>query len=233
MKAYLLAAGLGTRLRPLTNTVPKCMVPIRQKPMLAIWLDLLAKHGVTDVLINTHYLRPTVAEFIKQYNESHTNIRVTEFFEETLLGSAGTLAENKSFVAGEENFLICYADILTNLNITDMVKLHKSHTGHLTMALFHAENPSACGIATLDEKKLITNFIEKPENPTSDLANAGIYVTDQHFFDLIDDTRPQDIGFSVLPKLSGQMYGYETNAYVLDVGTMEKYERAQKEFPED
>ena len=231
MKAFLLAAGLGTRLRPMTNTVPKCMVPIRQKPMLAIWLELLARHGVTEVLVNTHYLRPTVSEFIKQYNASQSDIKVTEFFEETLLGSAGTIAENKNFVAGEEDFLICYADILTNIDLTDMVKLHRSHKGHLTMALFHAENPSACGIATLDEKKLITNFIEKPEHPTSDLANAGIYVTDQHFFDLIDDTRPQDIGFSVLPKLAGDMYGYETDAYVLDVGTMEKYERAQKEFP--
>ena len=231
MKAFLLAAGLGTRLRPMTNTVPKCMVPIRQKPMLAIWLDLLARHGVTEVLINTHYLRPTVSEFIKQYNASQSDIKVTEFFEETLLGSAGTIAENKNFVAGEDDFLICYADILTNINLTDMVKFHRSHKGHLTMALFHAENPSACGIATLDENKLITNFIEKPANPTSDLANAGIYVTDQHFFDLIDDTRPQDIGFSVLPKLAGDMYGYETNAYVLDIGSMEKYERAQKEFP--
>ena len=105
MKAFLMAAGLGTRLRPITNTIPKCMVPIQGKPLLAWWMDLFEKHGVSDVLINTHYLPESVRKFIDFYNknpEHHT--KMIESYEPILLGSAGTLRKNRDFVAGENSF---------------------------------------------------------------------------------------------------------------------------------
>ena len=126
MKAFLMAAGLGTRLRPITNTIPKCMVPIQGKPLLAWWMDLFEKHGVSDVLINTHYLPESVRKFIDLYNknpEHHT--KMIESYEPILLGSAGTLRKNRDFVVGENSFLICYADNLTNADLTALAAFHK------------------------------------------------------------------------------------------------------------
>jgi mannose-1-phosphate guanylyltransferase len=114
-KAFLLAAGRGERLRPLTDKIPKCLVPIGGRPMLSIWLDLLEYHDITDVLINVHHLPQVVLEFVKQYR-GPVNIRT--FHEEKLLGSAGTIRENRDFVEGEESFWVFYADNLTSADLT-------------------------------------------------------------------------------------------------------------------
>lgn len=234
MKAYLLAAGYGTRLRPLTNTIPKCMVPIKGRPLLSWWMELFEKHGINEVLINTHYLREPVREFIKQYNKQHSDMRLYETYENELLGSGGTVAKNKEFVRGEDSFLICYADNITKANLSDMIKVHANHPGCLTMGLFHTNNPRGCGIAALDNENKIIEFIEKPDEPQSDLANAGIYVADNRIFEYIPAVTPDkpliDFGKEVLPNLIGNMYGYEIKEYLLDIGTPENYKKAQEEW---
>ena len=173
MKAYLLAAGYGTRLKPLTDTTPKCMVPIHGQPLLGWWLTLLQRHGVTDVLVNTHYLPEPVRAFIEDYNRQNTGLTVYEAYEPELLGSGGTVRENRAFVRGEEDFLICYADNLTNANLTAFQDFHRKHNGILSMALFHTNVPKQCGIAELDANERISAFEEKPEQPKSNLANTG------------------------------------------------------------
>ena len=232
MKAFLMAAGLGTRLRPITNTIPKCMVPIQGKPLLAWWMDLFEKHGVSDVLINTHYLPESVRRFIDFYNknpEHHT--KMIESYEPILLGSAGTLRKNRDFVAGENSFLICYADNLTNADLTALAAFHKKLNPVLTMGLFHTNNPTGCGIATVDKNNIITEFIEKPEHPKSNLANAGIYLASQSLFNFIPNHNGEiDMGKDVLPLLVGKMAGYEVKEYILDIGTMKNYHKAQEEW---
>lgn len=104
MKAFLLAAGYGTRLRPLTNTTPKCLVPICGKPLLAWWLQLFERYNIQEVLINTHYLPDAVREFINKHNKSTSKVRIEEFYEPLLLGSGGTILANKNFVGSEKNF---------------------------------------------------------------------------------------------------------------------------------
>lgn len=233
MKAFLLAAGYGTRLRPITDTLPKCLVPICDKPLLWWWFKLLEKHGVNEVLLNTHYLRNMVVDFIKTYNNSNDKLEICEFYEAELLGSGGTVFANKQFVDSEESFIICYADNLTNINITEMLSVHKSHEAILTMALFHTNNPKQCGIAQLDYNKKIIDFVEKPENPEGDLANAGIYIVRKDIFDIISltDFRDDiDLGKDILPLLVNNMYGYEMKDYLLDIGTLENYKKAQGEW---
>lgn len=230
MKAFLLAAGYGTRLKPLTDTTPKCLVPIKCRPLLAWWFDLLLKHGVTDAIVNTHYLAAQVRNFITGYNALHTGLNVREFYEPELLGSGGTVLANKTFVADEENFMICYADNLTNVNLTQMQKFHKSHDAVMTMALFHTNHPTQCGIASLDNRGLVTSFIEKPEHPECDLANAGVYIARQKIFKYFPDRPVIDLGKDVLPNLIGKMYGWEIKDYLLDIGTPDNYEKAQKEW---
>lgn len=234
MKAFLLAAGYGTRLRPLTNTIPKCLVTIHGQPLLGWWLALLRQHGVTDVLINTHYLPKPVRTFMQDYNRRHTGLTVYEAYEPELLGSGGTIRANRDFVQGEESFLICYADNLTNANLTAFQDFHRKHGDVLSMALFHTNMPEQCGIATLDERDCVVSFVEKPEHPQSDLANAGMYIADQRLFDYIDsDKSPLDFGKDVLPRLVGKMYGWPTEGYLIDIGTMENYQRAKREWTYD
>ena len=230
MKAFLLAAGLGSRLRPITNTTPKCMVSIGGRPLLYWWMRLLSKHNVDEVLVNTHYLPAMVREFIFDHNKLGHKPYIHEFYESKLLGSGGTVRENQDFVRQEESFLICYADNLTSANLTKLVSLQNQCRGVMTMALFHANKPEQCGIATLDYQKKIVSFIEKPEFPQSDLAYAGIYVASPQLFSFIPTGDVVDFGKDVLPKLVGHMYGCEISDYLLDIGTLDNYAKAQKEW---
>ena len=233
MKAFLLAAGYGTRLRPLTETVPKCLVPVRGRPLLGWWLDLLRRHGVSGVLINTHYLPEQVDAYVDGYCQEYPELAVETVFEPELLGSGGTVSRNRGFVGKDEDFLICYGDVLTDLNLTDMARFHQTHSGVLTMALYHAPHPSQCGIVQMDAEGRIQTFQEKPDKPASDLANAGVYLARRSLLDRLPDTVPLDFGGDVLPKLTGNIYGYLPDCYLLDIGSMERYQRAQEEWPHD
>lgn len=230
MKAFLLAAGYGTRLQPLTNTIPKCLVPIQGRPLLGWWFELLRSHGISEVLVNTNYLPEPVREFIAQQNRTQNGLTAYEYYEPKLLGSGGTIRENRDFVAGEESFLICYADVLTNADLSEFERFHNAHDGMLSMALFHTNLPHQCGIAALDQNARITEFEEKPAHPKSDLANAGIYLARQTIFDLLPEKPVLDFGLDVLPRLIGHMFGWLTEGYLIDIGTMENYERANKEW---
>ncbi|WP_281254502.1 nucleotidyltransferase family protein [Paenibacillus rigui] len=225
-----MAAGLGTRLRPLTNQMPKCLVPIKGKPLLEIWLELLEKHGVTEVLINLHYKAEMVHVFLQQYNGP---IRVHCVYEEQLLGSAGTIRENQAFVQAGEPFFIINADNLTNINLTRMMEAYLANPSILFMALFQSADPQSCGIAVLGERQMITGFVEKPVQPKSNLANAGIYIADERLFSYLTKDTPADLGTDVFPQLIGIMKGYMLSEYLLDIGTMEAYLKAQEEWPYD
>lgn len=234
MKAFLLAAGYGTRLRPITDTIPKCMVPIHGQPLLGWWFQLLLKHGITDVLVSTHYLPDSVRSYIREYNEGDTGLAAYEIYEPELLGSGGTIRANRNFVSDEEPFLICYADNLTDANLTAFQNFHHQHDGVLSMALFHTNLPKQCGIAELNGQNCIVDFVEKPDIPKSNLANAGMYIANQTLFDYIDAIKPQlDFGKDVLPRLIGKMYGWPTQGYLIDVGTMDNYKRANEEWSYD
>ena len=230
MKAFLLAAGFGTRLRPLTDQIPKCLVPIQGKPLLEWWFLLLKKHGVTEVLVNTHYLAEQVRAFIHLYNTRNTGLAVTEYYEPILLGSGGTVLANREFVSGEQEFFICYADNLTNIDLTSLLAAHREGGEVLTMALFRASHPEQCGIAELDKYGRIVSFIEKPSSPQSNLANAGIYVAGQRLFDFFPNAKFVDFGKDILPRLANQMIGWETSDYLIDIGTPENYAKAQQEW---
>jgi mannose-1-phosphate guanylyltransferase len=224
LKAFLLAAGLGTRLRPFTDHLPKCLVPIGGKPLLQLWLELFAKHGVEKVLVNTHHLPEHVDDFARSWI-GPPQLRLVH--EDTLLGSGGTLHENWSFCSGDGNVLVCYADNLTDIDLAALVRYHCSHNGLVTMALFHTDNPRECGIATLGKNGVVTAFNEKPRHPESSLANCGVYVMRREVFSLLPAHRPADIAFDVLPRCVGRMYGWLWDGLFIDVGSPAAYERAQ------
>ncbi len=236
MKAFLLAAGVGTRLRPYTDKTPKCLMPIQGIPLLEIWITLLEKNNINEVLINTHHLADQVEAFVKRIQKK-VRIKITTKYEKNLLGSGGTILSNRNFVDGGNDFLIIYADNLTNIDLKKMIGFHsdcKKKGGILTMGLFHAPDPRACGIAELDKDKKVINFIEKPKNPLSDLANGGIYITSPRIYEYFPEpvTREPviDFGYHILPQLKEQMYGYEIEEYLKDIGTIEAYDTARREW---
>ena len=227
MKAFLLAAGLGTRLRPITNNTPKCLVKIAGKPLLEWWLINFRKHGIMEVLINLHHFGNEVKKYI---SNNAQDIKFHFYEEKQLIGSAGTLRENKWFVKGSGSFYIIYADNLTNYNLSNFLKFHKSHKLPFSMALFKTDVPELKGIATIGKNKTILEFEEKPELPKSNLANAGIYISEPEILDLIPSKNLTDIGYDVLPSLVGRMAGWESSGYLIDIGTHEHLKRANYEW---
>lgn len=237
MKAFLLAAGRGTRLRPYTDAHPKCLIPIHGTPLLKIWLDLLAFHGATEVLINTHHHADQVAAFITG-QKAGTAMTLHTAYEPHLLGSAGTLWRHREWVADEDDFIIAYADNLTNADLTAMIAAHRAFAatgGQLTMGLIRAPNPRECGIVTMADDRRIIRFTEKPPAPESDLANGGIYVANPQIFDyfpeqIVNASQVWDLGHHLLPRLIGKMFGFEISGYLRDIGNPEAYRQALNEW---
>jgi mannose-1-phosphate guanylyltransferase len=227
VKAFLLAAGIGSRLRPITDSVPKCMVLIDDRPMLDIWLDALDRAGVDEVLVNLHHLPDVVRHHLAMRTGSPA---VRTFFEPELLGSAGTLTANRQWVAGEEFFLACYADNLTDFDLRTLIDAHLTHGVIATLAVFHSERPSAGGVVELDEAGRVIGFTEKPSEPVSDLTNAGIYAFHPSVLDEVDDMPPKDIGYDLLPRLVGRARAVPVEGYFRDIGTIEAYRLAREEW---
>lgn len=230
MKAFLLAGGKGERLRPLTTRMPKCLVPIRGTPLLAIWLDALARQGVGDVLVNVSRFPEQVEAFVRGRGQAPPRVRVVG--ETDPLGSAGTVAANRGFVAGDESFWIVYSDNLTNVPLAPMREFHRRHQDVLTIGLFRTPDPRSAGIVSLDADGRVTGFCEKPEHPDGDLANAGIYLARQSLFDWIPPSgEVTDFGHHVLPRLVGRMHGMLVDGFLADIGTPSRLARAEAEWP--
>lgn len=226
MKAFLLAGGLGTRMGAITRSTPKCLLPVAGQPLLSRWFDALAAAGCDAVLVNTHYL----AEQVRDYVASITPpLDVVLAHEDELLGSGGTLAENRDFVAGEETFLVSYADNASRVDLRTLVDAHRSDTD-ATLGLFRVPDPQNRGVVELDADGRVVDFVEKPEAPRSDLAWAGLLVGGPAVLDAIPATRPTDLGHHVLPQLIGRMRGVAVEGYHADVGTPDNYRRVCDDF---
>ncbi len=228
MKAFLLAGGYGTRLRPLTDSVPKCLVPIQGRPLLEIWLDLCARSGISDVLINLHAHAQPIERHLRR-SGSPVNVRLVH--EDRLLGSAGTIAANRDWVGSDSAFWIFYSDVLTNTNLRRMSDFHANHGGIATLGLYQVPDPSRCGVAITDDRGVIIDFEEKPQTPRSNWVFSGLMVAGPGFFDLIPSSIPADIAFHVLPHLLGKMRAYPITDYLLDIGTLTNYQEAQTTWP--
>jgi mannose-1-phosphate guanylyltransferase len=227
VKGFLLAAGVGTRLRPLTNAIPKCLVPIQGAPLLAIWLEWCAMYDIDEILLNSHAHSERVREFIDAYRGP---VRVTLTREPELLGSAGTLHVNRDFVAGEKEFAVLYADVLTNCRFDRLLDFHRIRHSPVTLGTYRVPNPTQCGIIATDDTGRVVEFTEKPQFPKANTAFSGILIGGPALLEHVPERIPADIGFDVLPELIGEMFAFPIADCVFDIGTMEKYEQAQREW---
>ena len=225
MKTILLAAGLGTRLRPLTDHTPKCLMPVKGQPLLDIWLQRLTDAGLGPFLVNTHYLADQVEAYVRG---SAYRDRITLVHESTLRGTAGTLIANLSFFEGQDGLLI-HADNYCLEDFRKFVDAHQRRPPHcvMTMMTFRTENPSSCGIVELDSKGVATGFHEKVANPPGNLANGAIYILSAELLEAMGSTYREVSDFSteVLGRYIGRIYTYETDKLLVDIGTVEAYAR--------
>ncbi|MFA6742542.1 MAG: nucleotidyltransferase family protein [Arcobacteraceae bacterium] len=227
MKALLLAAGLGTRLRPITDTIPKCLVLINGKPLLEIWLERLLNIGVNEFLINTHYLHEEVEKFV--LNSPYKD-KITLVYEEKLLGTGGSILKNKDFFNGFDSFWVIHAD---NYSICDYNQFRKSHYTKpkntiMTMMTFSTDSPKSCGIVELDKQGIVIGFYEKVHNPPSNLANGAVYIFDKEILVLLESLNKEiiDLSTEVLPKMLGKIYTFHNNKIHIDIGTVKNLEIA-------
>lgn len=228
MKALLLAAGLGTRLRPLTYEIPKCLVPINNRPLLDYWLEMVFNSGIDNVVVNLHYMADKVREFIDTTVYSK---KVTLAYEDHLLGTAGTLLKNQDFFKNDQ-ILLVHADNYSKFSLDDFIEKHNSRPEgcEITMMTFETDSPESCGILELDNQNIVRAFHEKVENPPGNLANGAVYILEPSIFSFLEELEKDEIDFSteVLPHFIGKIYTFHNDQYHRDIGTMESYKKAQE-----
>ncbi len=229
VKAVLLAAGLGTRLKPITDRTPKCLVPVGGRPLLSYWFDRLDQAGIRHVLVNTHAFADQVRAFLGEVNATGRFL-VEEAYEPTLLGSAGTITANRSYAKDADLIVIVYADNLSDVDLRAILAFHKGHGDAVTLLLFRTNEPQRCGIVSVDAEQRVLSFEEKPSRPQGNLANGGVLVLDAAAYRHIADLGGFDLGYEVLPALIGRMRGWVHDGIHIDIGTLESLRRAEADL---
>lgn len=229
MKAMILAAGEGRRLRPLTDVVPKPMLRVGGRALLAHLIALLRAHGVRQVAINLHHRPAAITDYFGE--GAGFGVKITYSREERLLGSAGAVKRLQPFFR-DGAFFVLYGDVLTDIDLGALYAYHSRQRAKLTMALYEADDPARCGIARIDGTGRVLDFVEKPSRAKapSRWANAGIYVVEPDVLDLVPTDRPFDFGNDLIPLLLERglaVFGWPTDALVLDIGSPERYLLAQ------
>jgi mannose-1-phosphate guanylyltransferase len=223
VRALLLAAGLGTRLRPLTDTVPKCLVPIKGRPLLDYWLEMLTEAGVGPLLLNLHHLPEQVQNFVETCRFSDN---VLMLYEEKLLGTGGTILANRDFFI-DGPFMVIHADNFSRFDIRAFIECHHARPPkcEITMLTFTTDTPHNCGIVELDDQGIVVGFHEKVMHPPSNLANGAVYIIEQVVVDFIASkgTPQVDISTEVLPHFLNRIATFHNADVHIDIGTPEAY----------
>jgi len=232
MRALLLAAGLGTRLRPITDSMPKCLVPVQGKPLLGYWLDLLFGSGCMErVLINTHYMPDAVRRFV---GNSRWQEQIDMVHEDVLLGTGGTVLANRAYF-GEDRFMVAHADNLSRFEVRMFIARHASRPAHcpMTMMTFATDQPQKSGIVELNTLGVVTGFHEKVANPPGNLANGAVYIFEPEVLDFLRSCgKPViDISTEVIPRFVGRIFTFLNDSYHRDIGTPESLRAAESEYP--
>ncbi|TAK29863.1 MAG: nucleotidyltransferase family protein [Chloroflexota bacterium] len=231
MKALVLAAGEGTRLRPLTERCPKPMLPVGHKPLLEHIVDWLRRSSVQDIAINLHYLPETITRYFG--DGSAFGVRITYSHEDPILGSAGAAWKLSAFL--DQPFLVVYGDLLLDVDLAALVDHHRRTAAAVTIGLKRTDDPSSNGMVDMDAAGRVLGFVEKPKSGTyrGELANAGIYVVQPEIVERIPPQRFYDFGHDLFPALLSDkvpIHATLLNGYLLDIGTPEAYRQAQDDL---
>jgi mannose-1-phosphate guanylyltransferase/phosphomannomutase len=224
----VLAAGEGTRLRPLTLTCPKPMVPVANVPLLVRTLELLRDQGIDEIAVNLHHRADVIAAALG--DGSGLGVRLTYSPETELMGTAGGVKRLERFL--DTPFVVLYGDNLYDFPLAPLIDLHRTCGALATIATFTAENPSACGLIETEDAQRVTRFVEKPppEQVFTDQANAGVYILEPDVLAQIPADTVWDFGRDVFPRLleraPGRIVAQPLGGYLRDTGTPENYRQA-------
>ena len=220
MKAILLAAGYGKRLRPFTNDIPKCLIEINNRPIIDYWIEALNEIGIKELLINTHYKAQKVEEYLSKIKYE---IKITLTYEKELLNTAGTIKENKLFVKNEEIMLI-HADNFSLINFYKFIKTYKERNSNIdiTMLTYITDQPELAGIVNLNDNGEVIKFTEKQKIDNGKIANGAVYIISKNVINEICKINKDIIDFSVeiLPKYIGKINTYHNNDFHIDIGNI-------------
>jgi mannose-1-phosphate guanylyltransferase len=227
MRVMIMAAGKGTRLRPLTEALPKPMAPIVNRPALYHILRLLGRHGLKEVVINLHHMPEAITEYFA--DGAWMDMHVTYTFEPELLGTAGGVKNNAAFL-GSDTFLVVSGDALTDVDFTGLVAAHRRRGSIATLAVKEVADPSLYGVVVADDDDRVVGFQEKPtrEEARSRLCNCGIYVFEPEILSHIPPGRFDDFGSRLFPDLLKQrvaFHAHTVEGYWSDVGNLAEYLR--------
>ncbi|MGN6372067.1 MAG: sugar phosphate nucleotidyltransferase [Solirubrobacteraceae bacterium] len=225
MQAVILVGGEGTRLRPLTSTVPKPVVPLVDRPFISYMLEWLREHGVDDVIMSCGFLASGVRNVLGDGSGYGIKLRFVE--EPDPRGTAGALKFAESML--DERFLMLNGDVLTDIDLTEQIAQHERTGARATLALVPVEDPSAYGLVHLQDDRSVRDFVEKPSSDAIDtnLISAGAYVLERSILELVEPERNVSIEREVWPRLIGDgLYGFPCDSYWLDIGTPQRYLQA-------
>jgi len=233
MRAMIMAAGVGSRLMPLTAEIPKPMVPVANRPLMENILEVLARHGITEIIANLHCHGQVIKGHFGDGSRFGVNLLYSE--EEELLGTAGGVKRCQWFL--DDTFVVMSGDALTDVNLTELVEAHKRNGALATIALRPMEEVEHYGVVITGENGLIQSFQEKPKRheALSNLVNTGIYVFEPEIFDYIPEEQFYDFGRQVFPHLvrvNAPFYGHAIARYWCDVGDIEAYRQAHRDVLE-
>lgn len=228
VNALILAAGEGTRLRPLTLTCPKPMLYVGDAPLLAYLLRWLRGQDVMDVAINLHYQPRVITEYVG--DGGRFGVKATYSVENPILGSAGAMRRLQWYL--RSTFLVVYGDMLLDLDLAPLLELHRHSGAQMTMGLMRTDDPASKGIAELGGDGRVLRFVEKPVpgEIDGDLASAGVYIIQSAALEMVQPNACSDIGRDLVPRLlrdGRPVFGSLLDGYLLDIGTHESYRTAQ------
>jgi NDP-sugar pyrophosphorylase family protein len=223
MKALLLSAGLGIRLRPLTDNLPKVMLNLNEKPCLLHTIENLREQKINEFAINTHYFPDKIRDFFG--NGSDLGIKIKYSYEPEILGTSGALNNFRDFFS--DTFAVVYADVLANFKVSPLLEVHKRYNAEGTIALDDVRDMMGKGVAlTIDDK--VSGFIEKPTEKVEGMVNSGFYILEPSVLDRIPSGF-SDFGKDILPKIAedGKLYHSKHKGYIFDIGSIPDLRNAE------
>lgn len=229
MKAMVLAAGTGTRLRPLTDAIPKPMLPIGGEPLLVHLLRWLKRYGIDDVALNLHHLPEVIQDTLG--DGAQLGLKLLYSFEPELLGTAGAVKKLAAFF--DQPFVVVYGDLLLDVDLAALIDYHQSRRALVTLGLKHTNDPTSQGMIACDSAGRVVRFVEKPAswNDEQRTANAGVYIVEPEVLHHVPDDRPSDWGNDLFPLLIAQgapLYAQLLDGTVIDIGTPAAYEQIKE-----
>lgn len=232
MKAIILSAGKGLRVRELNQEVPKVLLEIMGKPLIVWNIELLKKHGIRDIAVNTHYLANRIKDYLK--DGSKFGVKITYSYEKELLGTAGALNNFREFFDG--SFVVIYGDVISQIDLGKLIEFHKNKNASATLVVHKTDHPEDSDVVQINKDKRVIKLIHKPINKGFGvLGNAALYVLEQRVFDYLPECGRSDFVKDIFKKMLEKreiIYGYKTAEFIKDAGTPDRIKKVEQYLKE-